>query len=235
MDTEMLLTPPQENENNREYACRILRTNIMTLRMAPGQPINEGELAEFLHMSRTPVHEALTALKDKWLVEILPQRGTRVSCIDPTLVKEGYSARLLLEGALLRDEAGKIGHAQVQMLMDNLRCQEALFDRMPEAVDEYIREDDEFHRMMYYFGGRSRTWAATRGLISHYDRMRYLDALSGNADYAKIFRQHREFCDYLLMGLPPAVDPQQKIAEHLASFRGDLLAMIARYPNYFTV
>ena len=168
----LMVPPPHPGENNRAYACRALRMNIMTLRLQPGEPLNEGELAALLKMSRTPVHEAITTLHNDWLVEIFPQRGTRVAPIDPALVKEGYCTRLLLESALLKDVAGKIGRSQVQQLMDCMRRQEALRDRMPDAVDEFIQLDDEFHRMMYFFGGRSHTWMAMRGLVSHYDRMR---------------------------------------------------------------
>ncbi|WP_298734725.1 GntR family transcriptional regulator [uncultured Subdoligranulum sp.] len=231
----LLVPPPHKGENNRVYACRVLRMNIMTLRLQPGEPLNEAELAARLQMSRTPVHEAITTLRNEWLGEIFPQRGTQVSRIDPALVKEGYSTRLLLESALLRDVAGKIGRTQVQQLLDCMRQQEALRDRMPDAVDEFIQLDDEFHRMMYFFGGRSHTWLAIRGLVSHYDRMRYLDALDGECDYDRVTVQHRDFCDYLLMGLPDGVDPEQTIGAHLTSFRGNLMAKMALHPDYFTL
>lgn len=231
----LLVPPPHKGENNRVYACRVLQMNIMTLRLQPGEPLNEAELAARLQMSRTPVHEAITTLRNEWLVEIFPQRGTQVSRIDPALVKEGYSTRLLLESALLRDVAGKIDRTQVQQLLDCMRQQEALRDRMPDAVDEFIQLDDEFHRMMYFFGGRSHTWLAIRGLVSHYDRMRYLDALDGECDYDRVTVQHRDFCDYLLMGLPDGVDPEQTIGAHLTSFRGNLMAKMALHPDYFTL
>lgn len=231
----LLVPPPHKGENNRVYACRVLRMNIMTLRLQPGEPLNEAELAARLQMSRTPVHEAITTLRNEWLVEIFPQRGTQVSRIDPALVKEGYSTRLLLESALLRDVAGKIDRTQVQQLLDCMRQQEALRDRMPDAVDEFIQLDDEFHRMMYFFGGRNHTWLAIRGLVSHYDRMRYLDALDGECDYDRVTVQHRDFCDYLLMGLPDGVDPEQTIGAHLTSFRGNLMAKMALHPDYFTL
>ena len=231
----LLIPPPRRGENNRAYACRVLRMNIMTLRLQPGEPLNEGELAALLQMSRTPVHEAITTLHNDWLVEVFPQRGTRVSRIDPALVKEGYSTRLLLESALLKDVAGKIGRSQVQQLLAGMRRQEELRDRMPEAIDEFIQLDDEFHRMMYFFGGRGHTWLAMRGLVSHYDRMRYLDALDGECDYERVIRQHREFCDYLLMGLPDGVDPEQAIGAHLTSFRGNLMTKMALHPDYFTL
>ena len=161
----LLISPRLEGENNREYAYRVLRQNIITLQFAPGQTLSEAELSEKLEMSRTPVHEAITTLHNDWLIEIFPQRGTQVSRIDPALVKEGYSTRLLLESALLKDVAGKIGRSQVQELLDCMRHQESLRPRMPDAVDEFIHLDDEFHRLMYYFGGRSHTWLAIRGLV----------------------------------------------------------------------
>lgn len=232
---DLLVPAPRRGENNRAYACRVLRMNIMTLRLAPGAPLNEAELAAGLQMSRTPVHEAITALHGDWLVEVFPQRGTRVSRIDPALVKEGYSTRLLLESALLQDVAGKIGRSQVAQLLECMRRQDALRGRMPDAVDEFIQLDDEFHRMMYFFGGRSHTWHAIRGLVSHYDRLRYLDALDGELDFDRVTTQHRAFCDYLLMGLPDDVYPQQVLGAHLTSYRGNLMDKMARHPGFFTL
>ena len=155
---DLLVPQPRPKESNREYACRVLRMNIMTFRLKPGEPLSEIEIAKLFQMSRTPVHEAITTLHNDWLIEIFPQRGTQVSRIDPALVKEGYSTRLLLESALLKDVAGKIGRSQVQELWDCMCHQESLRPRMPDAVDEFIHLDDEFHRLMYYFGGRSHTW-----------------------------------------------------------------------------
>ena len=177
----------------------------------------------------------MTTLQSEWLVDIFPQRGTRVSRIDLTLVKEGHSTRLLLESALLRDVAGKIGRSQIQELMECMRKQDALIGHIEDSVDEIIQLDDEFHRMMYYFGGRSHTWLAMRGLVSHYDRLRYLDVFEGRCDFTRVSRQHREFCDYLLLGLPDDVCAETKISEHLTSFRGNLMDTIERHPDYFTV
>lgn len=232
---DLQVPPPRRGENNRAYAQRVLRMNIMTLRLAPGAPLKEGELSALLGMSRTPVHEALAALREEWLVEIFPQRGTQVSRIDPRLVKEGYSIRLLVEAELLRDSAGKLGRGQVQQLLEQAHRLEVLQKDRPEHVDDAIRLDDELHRMIYHFGGRAHTWQAIRGLVSHYDRLRYLDILEGNTDHERVSRQHRELCDYLLMGLPDGVDPRQTISDHLASFRGNLLQRAERYPDYFAL
>ncbi len=225
----------QADESNRSYAFRALRLNIMTLRLAPGMVLNEKELAEQWNMSRTPIHEALTALSNEWLVEIQPQRNTRVSRIHPSLVKEGYDMRLFLESRLLQDSAGRIGRSQAQQLMACLSDLDTLQNYMPDAIDQYIQLDDRFHSMIYCFGGRSYTWQAVRGLFSHYDRMRYLDALEEGLEFERISQQYREFCDYLMMGLPDNVDPFQKVRAHLTSFQGNLLNKMEQYPDYFTL
>lgn len=61
----LLISPRLEGENNREYAYRVLRQNIITLQFAPGQTLSEAELSEKLEMSRTPVHEAVMMLKNE--------------------------------------------------------------------------------------------------------------------------------------------------------------------------
>ena len=232
---KLRITPQDKSENNREYAYRLLRSNIMTLQLPPGSSLNEDELSEQLQMSRTPVHEAINILKGEWLVEVLPQRGTKVTLIDPVLMKEGYHTRTILDSSLLNDSAGKLDNNQLQLLLSLLKSQEEASRNTIDQIDAFIRLDDEFHRMMYFFGGRSHTWIATRGLVSHYDRARYLDALSGSTNYELVLAQHHEFCDYMLMGIPQNIDVHDKISEHLTSFRDNSLATIKKYDSYFAL
>jgi len=212
MNIKLRITPPEKNENNREYACRLLRSNIMTLQLPPGSSLNEDELSEQLKMSRTPIHEAITILKEEWLVEVLPQRGTKVTLINPALMKEGYYARILLESSVLKDSAGNLDNNQLQQLLLILKKQEEASRNTTDQIDAFIRLDDEMHRMMYY-----------------------LDALSGNTVFEKVLMQHREFCDYMLMGIPTNVDVQQKVTEHLTSFREHSISTIEKYPSYFSL
>lgn len=85
----LLMDPRQPDENNRAYAYRILRKNIMNIQLQPGCQLSEAELSEHLVMSRTPIHEALMMLKGEWLVDVLPQRGSIVSKISIQYINEG--------------------------------------------------------------------------------------------------------------------------------------------------
>jgi DNA-binding GntR family transcriptional regulator len=52
-----------------------LRTLLVEGRIAPGAKLNERELCEALHVSRTPLREAIKRLAAEGLVDLLPNRG----------------------------------------------------------------------------------------------------------------------------------------------------------------
>ena len=52
-----------------------LRQMLVENRIAPGAKLNERELSEVLHVSRTPLREAIKMLAAEGLVELLPNRG----------------------------------------------------------------------------------------------------------------------------------------------------------------
>ena len=120
----LLMDPRQPDENNRAYAYRILRKNIMNIQLQPGCQLSEAELSEHLVMSRTPIHEALMMLKGEWLVDVLPQRGSIVSKISIQYINEGYAMRKMLEPALLRSLSGHLNQAQLSELHGLLERQD---------------------------------------------------------------------------------------------------------------
>jgi DNA-binding GntR family transcriptional regulator len=65
----------------RENAYTMLCEAIITGTLAPGEPLHDDELCAWLGLSRTPVRDALARLAEEGLVEIVPQRYTRVSLL----------------------------------------------------------------------------------------------------------------------------------------------------------
>jgi len=59
-----------------------LRELIMRAELKPGARLNEKELAELFGVSRTPLREAFKVMAQEGLVELLPNRGARVSDLD---------------------------------------------------------------------------------------------------------------------------------------------------------
>lgn len=59
-----------------------LRAEILTLKLAPGQPLDETTLAARFKLSRSPIREALIRLAGEDLVVTLPNRSTIVAPIE---------------------------------------------------------------------------------------------------------------------------------------------------------
>ena len=83
-------------ETARDYARRVLKDNIVEMELEPGAMVSENELAAQMGVSRTPVREALMDLAKCRVVDVLPQRGSRIALIDYALVEEARFARLVL-------------------------------------------------------------------------------------------------------------------------------------------
>ena len=114
------VTARKAGENNKTYSYRILRNAIMYLELKPGQAISEVELAEALNISRTPIREVLTQLKEENLVEVIPQVGTYVTKINLQLIEEAAFMRYILEKEVLKQACSSFPEGHLNRLKQNL-------------------------------------------------------------------------------------------------------------------
>jgi DNA-binding GntR family transcriptional regulator len=75
-----------------------LRTMLIEGHIAPGAKLNERELAERLHVSRTPLREAIKLLAAEGLVDLLPNRGAVAVRLGETDVLHSFEVLAGLEG-----------------------------------------------------------------------------------------------------------------------------------------
>jgi DNA-binding GntR family transcriptional regulator len=89
--------------------------------LLPGEQLYDAEIERWVGVSRTPVREALNQLAGMGLVEILPQKRTRVTPIDPVRLR-GLLGTLgpLLEG-VVRDATPLITDADKKSLLEFAR------------------------------------------------------------------------------------------------------------------
>ena len=147
----LLISPRLEGENNREYAYRVLRQNIITLQFAPGQTLSEAELSEKLEMSRPPVHEAVMMLKNEWLVDVQAQRGSSVSMIRVDYLREGFNMRLMLEASIMQQLAGRLTMQQPKPFAACIEAQAkvAKTGNYETPGQEFVSLDNDFHQLLY--------------------------------------------------------------------------------------
>ena len=76
-----------------------------------------------LHLSRTPVREALIELNKVGLVESQPERGSCIAKIDYELIEESRFMRLVLENAVLKLACESISQEYMDKLKEYLRTE----------------------------------------------------------------------------------------------------------------
>lgn len=77
--------------------ARVLRQLIINRELKPGERLNEGDLAERLHVSRSPVREAISMLMWERLLVKIPNKGVMVASFTPRDISEIYSSRAAIE------------------------------------------------------------------------------------------------------------------------------------------
>ncbi|MGO5024070.1 GntR family transcriptional regulator [Lawsonibacter sp. LCP25S3_G6] len=225
----------RDGERGREYAYRVLRHNIVTMCLPPDTVLNESELIECLEMSRTPIREALILLKDEGLVDIMPQRGSKVSRISLSSVREGYFMRLVLENVIVQELAGKLSADCISLLKENLANQEEVLNKCAGSISpEFFFLDDAMHMFLYKFSGRERIGDCVHKMCAHFDRVRYLDSAVSRPDQNLILEEHKKLYYYLSLGIPADVDISVFCQRHLGRWLECAQAIISAYPDYFT-
>jgi len=81
----------------------------MRLQLKPGTAMSTQEIADKLHVSKTPVREAFIRLQREGLVEIFPQKQTVVSRID---LKRTAQERFIREFKAAVERAQKMVNQQ---------------------------------------------------------------------------------------------------------------------------
>ena len=89
--------PMMESRPIREIAYDVLKKAIITGEIPAGERIVETEYADRLHISRTPLREALRKLERDGLVEYVMRRGVIVHAFTTEDVDQIYTIRNALE------------------------------------------------------------------------------------------------------------------------------------------
>ncbi|GGG04418.1 GntR family transcriptional regulator [Paenibacillus abyssi] len=225
---ELEMIKPDAGQSAREYAYQLLRDHIIRLKLKPGQPLSENELAAKLQISRTPVREALIRLSQEQLLEVLPQRGTYVSLIDLEQVEEARFVREQLEPAVVRLACGRFTADQRIQLESNL----ILFEKYVEEKDysKLFDLDIRFHEILFTGSGKERTWAIVHSLNAHLSRIRML-SLASEYNWTTIIAQHREVVEAIKT--KDADRGERVMREHVSLIVLDQEALIRAHPDYF--
>lgn len=91
-----------KSETLRDHVLQALRKAILDGVLKPGERLVESKLAEQMGVSRGPIREAVSQLKNEGLVKIIPHKGTFVAEWSDEDILEVYLLRSVLEGLAAR-------------------------------------------------------------------------------------------------------------------------------------
>ena len=99
-----------------DQAAARLRTLLIEGQIAPGAKLNERELAELLHVSRTPLREAIKLLAAEGLVDLLPNRGAVAVKLTETDILNTFELLAGLEAMSGEFAAERITEAELMQI-----------------------------------------------------------------------------------------------------------------------
>jgi DNA-binding GntR family transcriptional regulator len=124
-----------------DIAYDALEVMISTMRLTPGSPIVEAELADHIGLGRTPVREALMRMVSVGLIVQQPRRGLLVSHIDVADHLDLIQARRVLEQLIAANSARRATAAQRKTIVT---CAEKMVKAAArENLTAYMAADHE--------------------------------------------------------------------------------------------
>lgn len=202
-------------------AYRELKRIILERRVLPGGKLNEGELADALGISRTPVREAINRLEKEGLVEIFPQRGAFVVQFSEKDIFELFLIRENLEGLAAYLAAGKMNERHLAKLEACLQGFEEPFS--DQEIRRYAREDFKFHQSIVILS-EARRLINLVSTLHDYIRIFRLTTVGLSGRMKASLQEHRH-----LLGAFRKKDPEeseQRMREHIRHVRDGVMANI---------
>jgi len=199
-----------------------LRDQIMTVRLKPGESLQEVRLAELFRVSRTPIREALRMLTREGLVEILPRQGTYVAALSVRDVLDAFEIRYHLEPAMVRKAAPAItpeAVAKMNVLVESFVERPTSFDHVLGAE----RADVEFHDVILTLAGNALVQKMVRDVRLKIQRLAFSVP---PARYRQSHDEHRAIIHALSEGDGDVAETRMR--EHIQSARLTSLDIVSR-------
>ncbi len=178
-----------------------IKKQIITGKLIPGTIFNENEVAKALGVSRTPVREAVIKLAEEGYLTIIPRKGTIVSNISFSDVKEVYEIRYMLEPEITFKATNLMNRELClkwkEYFTSLLKKEEA---KLPFETDE-DDVDKLFHLSIANSLNNKLINKEIDYLMDVSQRIRYLSNRQNEHRYLASLQEHIDIIDAILAGI----------------------------------
>ncbi len=130
-----------------EKVFMTIKNDIIEGKYSTGDCLIETKLADDLHVSRTPVREALKQLELEGLVVYTPNRGVTVQGFSQNDLDDIFTVRFLVEGQAAYWAAERIDAKNLSRLAEILELMD-MYTRKNDA-ENLARLDTQFHEIIF--------------------------------------------------------------------------------------
>jgi DNA-binding GntR family transcriptional regulator len=176
-----------------EEVFQHIGAKIVDGELAPGHRIRDVDVAEELHVSRTPVREALQRLERLGLVMMYPSRYTEVTAVTPETVEQTLEFAGYQAGVAARMGVGRMTQADREVLA-------ALVEEMYTSFDDDLKISNT-------------RWAV----------FSFLSSRSGNAQHQVLINEASMALFRNLRGWKIPADEQERMLQVYRDFRDAVL------------
>ena len=186
--------PMMESRPIREIAYEVLKKAIITGEIPAGERIVETDYADRLHISRTPLREALRKLERDGLVEYVMRRGVIVHAFTAEDVEQIYTIRNCLEMLTLPDIIDKATPEDIASLRERLAVMDELDKKDDvEALSPLARD---FHTALTSISGKNRILRVIEGQDEYITRFSAM-AIRQESRLDEAHQEHHLLVDYV--------------------------------------
>ncbi|OIK14466.1 GntR family transcriptional regulator [Bacillus sp. MUM 116] len=165
--------------------------------LKPGDSIFESRIAKELHISRSPVREAVRALEKEGLLVI--DEKSRIAVYKPTLkdIADIYECRMALESLATRLTTRYATNQEIKDIENTvLNVKQNLNAEGERNRDVLIEENGRFHDLITKYSQNRRLQKQLRDLKSLSQYYRVLNFQGDNREWI-VFNEHQEILDQI--------------------------------------
>ena len=181
--------------NLAEQAYSLIREEILSTRLMPGQQIVQKPLAEKYGLGLTPVRDALQRLAHEGLVQAIPRSGYVVSHITFSDVRELFELRTVLETAAVRLAVARASDEELRVIAEKANFSYVYSDH--QDYSRFLARNQEFHCAVAALSGNRRLMETLERTLDGLTRVFHFGLdLRDSADEMR--GEHIELVDTLL-------------------------------------
>lgn len=169
---------------------RILKEEILTLKILPGEKISENDICERFGVSRTPVRSAFQRLDTEGLITVAPYKSTFAALLDFEQIEQMIYMRYAIESAVLKDFIEVVDPMTIEKIRYRIRQQEVLISG-EFTPDQFYEFDSKMHNIWFAFMHKEGLWDFIQRAQVDYTRFRMLDIVAVK-NFKQIITEHYE-------------------------------------------